>query len=545
MRALWIVLLTCSGALAQGSLSVYNAASRVTNGPIAPGSLIELDYFAAISGSGNLPQIAGVRIQPQGSNQTFDAQLVNPSSFSTLAVVPNAVPTGPVTVSLLFQSGSTISEPVTVAPVAAGVFSASGAGRGPAAAQNDAQGSQPSLNQLTNPALPGQYVTLWATGMGTLTTPDVSVNISGISVPASFAGTAPGLAGMDQINFQLPGDFPAGCYTPVFVTAGSSVSNTVTIATSKGGPCAHPLGLSAGQMKALDNGSGIRLGTISFYANVIAPQPGVPDAYTRSESIQASFDVQDAYFVFLISQTLDGGPGCSLGNPLETYALFVAGGRTPPAGPTLTATDSSGNALSLTADPFGYYSTQLTAPPTAATSAQLSPPVLSPGPWQINVPGGPVIGAFQQSYTLPPQIRWMNRESLATISRSADVPVIWNPQGYSTDDVVTAILPSGIGAVTCTAPAASGQLTVPASLLQQIPPSEASHSGYIMVIVEPKNPTIFGIPVIGSLDAPLLFKYSSAIRVPWWFSSAEAQTVAFGGLRHGLRGLPCLTHHGG
>src|SRR5262249_24306476 len=147
---------------------------------------------------------------------------------------------------------------------AVGVFSISGGGAGPAAAQNDEPGLRPSLSQLTNPALPGHYVTLWATGLGTLTTLDVSVSVSGTTVPVSFAGPAPGIAAVNQINFQLPQNAATGCYTPVSVTASNNVSNTVSIATSKGGPCDHPLGLSIEQMKALDSGPGIRLATIWF-----------------------------------------------------------------------------------------------------------------------------------------------------------------------------------------------------------------------------------------------------------------------------------------
>jgi hypothetical protein len=49
---------------------------------------------------------------------------------------------------------------------------------------------------------------------------------------------------------------------------------------------------------------------------------------------------------------------------------------------------------------------------------------------------------------------------------------------------------------------------MPAALLQQMPPSADRQAGYLMLTVAPKSPTIFGIPVIGSLDAPLLFEYS-------------------------------------
>jgi hypothetical protein len=119
-----------------------------------------------------------------------------------------------------------------------------------------------------------------------------------------------------------------------------------------------------------------------------------------------------------------------------------------------------------------------------------------------------VIGAFQQRYVLPPQIRWTNRESLAMINRSADVPLIWNPEGYSADDVVTAFFSAGPTALSCTAPATAGQLTMPAALLQQMPSSADLQDGYLGLTVVPKSPTILGLPVIGSLDAPLLFEYS-------------------------------------
>jgi uncharacterized protein (TIGR03437 family) len=521
MRILLIGLLTCSCAFAQETLIVTNAAYHASGSPVAPGSLIVLDYFNAAPGSGSTPQITGVRLQPQGSNQTFNAQLVNPDVYYTLAVIPDTMPAGPATVTLLFQGGATISAPVTVAAVAVGVFSVPGGGIGPAAAQNDELGSQPSLNQLTNPALPGHYVTLWATGLGSLTTPDVSVSISGVTVPASFAGPAPGIVGVNQINVQLPPNLTTGCYTPLSVKASNSVSNTVTIATSTGGPCNHPLGLTVDQMKALDSGPGIRLGMIRFYANVLPSQPGVGGSYTRSESIQASFDFENAISVFLSSHSLDEGPACQLGNPLVFFGELSTAVR-PPAGAPLTATNAAGNALSLTADSFGHYSTQLTAAPPAATSAQLPPPLLSSGPWQITAPGGPLIGSFQKTYVLPPQMRWINRESLSMISRATDVSIVWNPQGYSASDVVSVLLSIGsdvIGsaAVSCTAPATAGQLTIPAALLRQMPPSSETQPGHLELGVLPKSPTIFDIPVVGSVDAPLLLKY--------YFSDSRTVTV--------------------
>jgi hypothetical protein len=66
------------------------------------------------------------------------------------------------------------------------------------------------------------------------------------------------------------------------------------------------------------------------------------------------------------------------------------------------------------------------------------------------------------------------------VERSRDRVVSWAPDGYTYRDVVMVILtsrffpqpaPPGIAAnsIVCRAPAAAGQLTIPAALLQQIP----------------------------------------------------------------------------
>jgi uncharacterized protein (TIGR03437 family) len=73
-----------------------------------------------------------------------------------------------------------------------------------------------SLISQSNPAVPGQVSTLFATGLGVwvgdnglmraLVTPHVTVD--GVPVAVSFAGRAPGYEGLDQINILLPPDLP-------------------------------------------------------------------------------------------------------------------------------------------------------------------------------------------------------------------------------------------------------------------------------------------------------------------------------------------------
>src|SRR5262249_53581356 len=109
-----------------------------------------------------------------------------------------------------------------------GLFSLSPDGSGPAIAQSIRADGSTIRNQLTTPALPREYVTLWGTGIGDFTTEDVTVEVYGKLLRPTFAGHAPSQPGLDQINFRLPADIPTGCYIPITVTVSADdISNVV------------------------------------------------------------------------------------------------------------------------------------------------------------------------------------------------------------------------------------------------------------------------------------------------------------------------------
>jgi uncharacterized protein (TIGR03437 family) len=93
----------------------------------------------------------------------------------------------------------------------------------------------------------GQYITIYASGLGAVTNPPadgaasignplsqvmgaVTVTIGGVNAPVSFAGLAPGFAGLYQVNVQIPSGLGVNATAPVVVTAGNLNSNTATIA---------------------------------------------------------------------------------------------------------------------------------------------------------------------------------------------------------------------------------------------------------------------------------------------------------------------------
>jgi hypothetical protein len=100
----------------------------------------------------------------------------------------------------------------------------------------------------------------------------------------------------------------------------------------------------------------------------------------------------------------------------------------------------------------------------------MAPPGFTPGSWRIESPGGATIGAFRMELTLPPKIRWRNRDELATIDLSRDLEVKWDGSGYTAADVATVTVTSTIAWVECRTGDSSGSVTIPASLLTQLRP---------------------------------------------------------------------------
>ena len=111
-------------------------------------------------------------------------------------------------------------------------------------------GADFSLVSQTNPAHPGEVVLIYATGLGAVlpavadgaaaplnplanAVGSVSVQINGEDTGTpSYAGLAPGFAGLYQINVQIPADITTAGDFPVVVTAAGIQSKTVTLPVS-------------------------------------------------------------------------------------------------------------------------------------------------------------------------------------------------------------------------------------------------------------------------------------------------------------------------
>ncbi|MDQ6675673.1 MAG: hypothetical protein M3Z09_00085 [Acidobacteriota bacterium] len=115
------------------------------------------------------------------------------------------------------------------------IFTANQSGAGAAAALNARNG------QLVSPANAVQandYVEIFLTGLGATTPKDgldaavqvPAVTIDGVNCPVSFAGAAPGFAGLDQINCAVPQGISPNPAAVVIVSSGGRSSNPASLA---------------------------------------------------------------------------------------------------------------------------------------------------------------------------------------------------------------------------------------------------------------------------------------------------------------------------
>jgi hypothetical protein len=394
-----------------------------------------------------------------------------------------------------------------------GLFTQAGNGLGSAVAQNQDATQSLSVNKLTNPVLPGQYVTLWGTGLGSATADEVKIELGGTEIAPQYVGHAPALPGVDQINFQVPDSgVPEGCYVSVIVKTGDIVSNGASIAkASQPGPCEHPFGLSAVDLATLDSGGRVMFGSVSLGSDV-GTVPGVASGPSRTESAIAYFFPEDAFYISLLAQPLtidDRSFGCNLSPLSSTIGILQFVGGDVDAGDALTLT-GPGQSANL---PRGLGAYQLTENPFGMPLS--SPPFFGPGPWHIEGPGGRTIGPFQADLTLPPLIHWTNRDALTTIDRGHDQDITWDPTGYTDTDIATvnlslirlAAIVSPSAQIFCRAPATTGKLTIPSSLLQTLP-AFGSASLRLGIAPRPNQRVLFSLPLADGSSAQAFFDYS-------------------------------------
>jgi uncharacterized protein (TIGR03437 family) len=227
--------------------STVNGASFTAT--ISPGAIVSIfgaDFAsnALVAATAPLPTVLGE------TSVTFNgvaAPLFYVSNGQINAQAPFDLQTG-VMIPIQVKRGnsSSLVRTAKVAAVSPGIFiidQASSAGAILHAADY-------SVVNNNSPARPGEYVLIYCTGLGPLTTPVKSgesgpsaapfaetiyaptVSVAGLTATVSYSGLAPGFAGLYQVNAQMPANLPAGNQS-IQITILGATSNTATIAAAR------------------------------------------------------------------------------------------------------------------------------------------------------------------------------------------------------------------------------------------------------------------------------------------------------------------------
>ena len=208
-----------------------NAASYTA--PVAPGSLMTIFGSNLALGTAMAPtlplpmQMEGVSVAVNGAPAPVFA--VSPGQLIVQVPFETAPGTATVTVTV---GGESDTKSVAVVPVAPGVFTSDGVRLFPLASGRR-----------------GDVLTLFLTGQGPLSTPmptgaappeaasvaelplvvqPVKITIGAVPATTLFAGIPHGLAGIAQINFQIPPDAPLGDQ-PLIVSVGDQNARPVRL----------------------------------------------------------------------------------------------------------------------------------------------------------------------------------------------------------------------------------------------------------------------------------------------------------------------------
>jgi len=198
----------------------------------------ELAVTPAAAGAPPLPvQLSDVRVSVNG----VAAPLFYVSPLQINAQIPYETAIG--TAQIQVSSGaSTATLNVPVEPAAPGIFTLNSMGTGAGAIEHGLTGQ---LVTDTNAATAGETVSVYCTGLGAVVPPVatgaaapiapprtellVQAYIGGAPAQVTYAGLAPGFAGLYQVNVQIPAGTSSGSQN-LRVSAGGVNSNMVNIA---------------------------------------------------------------------------------------------------------------------------------------------------------------------------------------------------------------------------------------------------------------------------------------------------------------------------
>jgi uncharacterized protein (TIGR03437 family) len=332
--------------------------------------------------------------------------------------IPDAPTISPIVVSTSGASSAPY-DPNTATPNAwqtGGIFTIDSSGCGRGAVLNVALDGSLSVNSPANSASPGDWISVFGTGILSGLNSDAPINMpappsvggtnnyganqlefdfSDYSPVPPWAGLAPGFIGVDQINAQIPTTVREGCAVPLQVppTPGETgITQPVTIAIHQGGgQCIDPPSPGYGQIIWQKNVDTTALNAVSESDTLtvsLQASPGkqAPSAPTYSE--QCNGPQHTCNEALLNSYTLFGA-AC----PIPGYRELDAGTVTmqgPGIAPTSVQIAPYQESVEVAPQMFQQNQVQVTA-----YQANLPNGGVQAGTYTVNANGGTDVGAFQ------------------------------------------------------------------------------------------------------------------------------------------------------
>jgi uncharacterized protein (TIGR03437 family) len=225
------------------SISLFGAVNAASYAAaLAPGSIVSIfgaSMAQASAANAGVPLplfLADARVTVGGLAAPL--YYVSPSQIN--AQLPFEIPPGPAEIQVISTNG-VAKQAVQVGATAPGIFTLNAEGTGPGAILH---GATYRLVTAAEPAPPGETVSIYCTGLGAVspagTTGAVPANpppqtislpqvwIAGVLARVTYAGLAPGFAGLYQVNAEVPAGTAAGLDQLLIVSGGAS-SNAVAI----------------------------------------------------------------------------------------------------------------------------------------------------------------------------------------------------------------------------------------------------------------------------------------------------------------------------
>jgi uncharacterized protein (TIGR03437 family) len=209
---------------------VVNAASSAPfTAGVSPGELVtiygqSLSDTTTVASALPFPTTLGNNVQVKVNGGLAPIYVVSPTQVSFL--IPYAVTTSLATIQVVNNGTASNTVTLPVHLITPGVFSFPPGGLGTAAALH----ADYSLVSTAKPAQPGETILVFVTGLGAVTpiVPDgsagpesplsntnntISAYINGQNAKVDFAGLAPDLGGLYQVNLEVPSGLASGTYS--------------------------------------------------------------------------------------------------------------------------------------------------------------------------------------------------------------------------------------------------------------------------------------------------------------------------------------------